>query len=105
MIIFLFLKIYTFFEIRVCCKVLVRDVIHTWFSMGTYFLFFSYSAKSCEIPSIPVNGRLLDMPCRDVDCTISFGCEEGYWYEGSALRTCKRDLQWSGTPGQCVGEV
>lgn len=35
--------------------------------------------------------------------TIRYFCDEGYWYTGTATRSCQRNEMWSGESGTCDG--
>lgn len=63
----------------------------------------SFSVVSCGDPGSLVNGFRIGDKFTYGESVV-FDCNAGYKLQGSIVRKCEANGQWSGTVASCVGE-
>ena len=64
---------------------------------------FIFTVKSCQDQGTPRGGSKKGNI--QVGQTLYFSCDHCYQLRGSATRTCKSDLSWSGRQPTCTGKL
>lgn len=70
----------------------------------TCFVFHLSTVKRCNKPKPPSNGYI-QIPCLTTykgEC--SFGCNSGYFLNGSKTVSCSAESRWVPIPGRCDGK-
>ena len=87
------------------CKIYYGYFISVYRSLysTTQFCFFSMAvprAIQCSALSDPAFGSVV-LTGRKVGSTATYSCNSGYVLDGSSLRVCQQDGQWSGEAPTC----
>ena len=60
--------------------------------------------RSCGNPGVPVNGQK-NSSTYQYGYSITFTCNVGYTLQGSNVRTCQTNGQWTGTQPTCQSKL
>ena len=88
----------------IACTVTVIDYYLCQGMQSTLNLFCtSHSVFGCGDPGTPTNGQRTVSGSSATNYIVTYTCDVGYTLQGTHIRRCLSNGQWTGSRPQCIG--